>query len=121
MTSRHRHHLRLILTVTASLAIVPGAHAYTPGCYKEVKAICSDVEPGNGRLTDCVAQNQARFSVTCRPEIHAVIEQRGRFTTQCREAITHYCPGVKPGRGRLYACLKYHEEQLSAACKAQLY
>jgi len=96
----------------------PLAVAYTPGCYKEVQKLCGDVEPGEGRLTDCVTHNQARFSPACRPEIHGMIEQRGRFTTHCKSHAATLCPGVKAGSGRLYACLRFHEEQLGTACRA---
>jgi hypothetical protein len=94
--------------------------AYSPGCYKEVQKVCADVEPGEGRLTDCVTRNQNLFSATCRPEVHGVIEQRGRFTTHCKTYAASLCPGVKAGSGRLYACLRFHEDQLGATCKSQL-
>ena len=29
-------------------------------------------------------------------------------------------PGIKPGKGRLYSCLKFNEQLLTPACKAQL-
>lgn len=114
-----------ILRIFAMLALpatflfwAAGAHAYTPGCYKEVQKICAGVEPGEGRLTDCVTRNQSQFSVTCRPEVHAVIEQRGRFTTQCKTHAAALCPGVKAGTGRLYACLRFQEDQLGATCRS---
>ena len=111
----------VLLSCLFALGIVSTtASAYTPACYKEVRQICSDVEPGEGRLTNCVVRSQSQFSVSCRPEVHAVIEQRGRFTSLCKENAKSLCPGIKPGKGRLYSCLKFNEQLLTSACKAQL-
>ena len=38
----------------------------------------------------------------------------------CADDIAKYCKDVKPGGGRLAACLKENEKQLSPACKASI-
>ena len=38
----------------------------------------------------------------------------------CRADAQRLCAGIKPGEGRIVACLKSHESDLSAACKANL-
>jgi len=35
----------------------------------------------------------------------------------CRPDVDRLCPGIQPGGGRIVACLKQNEAQLSAACK----
>lgn len=116
------HRAVALLSGLIVLGFVPSsASAYTPACYKEVQQICGDVEPGEGRLTGCIVRNQSQFSVSCRPEVHAVIEQRGRFASLCKESVETLCPDVKPGKGRLYSCLKFHEQLLPSSCKAQLH
>lgn len=94
--------------------------AYSPACQKEVMEFCANVQPGEGRQTNCVVQNRHKFSVTCRPEVHAIIEQRQRFTLMCKESADSLCPGIKPGKGRLYACLKFNQESLTASCRTEL-
>ena len=37
----------------------------------------------------------------------------------CKEDMAKFCASEKPGEGRLAACLKAHESELSAGCKAQ--
>ncbi len=38
----------------------------------------------------------------------------------CRSDASQLCSGVQPGGGRVLACLKQHEAELSAGCKAAL-
>ena len=38
----------------------------------------------------------------------------------CKPDVDRLCPGIQPGGGRIVACLKPNEAQLSAACKDAL-
>lgn len=38
----------------------------------------------------------------------------------CREDVQKLCPEVKPGEGRIIACLKAHQAALSAQCQEKL-
>jgi hypothetical protein len=38
----------------------------------------------------------------------------------CAKDVAALCNGVKPGEGRILACLKEHEESVSGACKDHL-
>jgi hypothetical protein len=35
----------------------------------------------------------------------------------CETDIQKLCPGVQPGGGRIFACLKQHKDQVSDVCK----
>jgi Cysteine rich repeat len=35
----------------------------------------------------------------------------------CKPDVDRLCPGIQPGGGRIVACLKQNDAQLSAACK----
>ncbi len=39
----------------------------------------------------------------------------------CKTEITTYCKDVKPGEGRVLACLYAHEDKLSGKCEYALY
>ncbi len=38
----------------------------------------------------------------------------------CDGDIQKFCKDVKPGQGRIVGCLKEHEKELSAECKAKM-
>ena len=38
----------------------------------------------------------------------------------CSEEISKYCQGIKPGGGRLLACLKEREKELSTDCREKV-
>jgi hypothetical protein len=38
----------------------------------------------------------------------------------CMDDAKKLCPGVKPGEGRIAACLKAHQDQVSSACKGRI-
>lgn len=39
----------------------------------------------------------------------------------CKDDVTKYCSDIKPGGGRLTACMIEHEPDLAAACRAEMY
>ena len=47
------------------------------------------------------------------PSQQALAEARAA----CDTDIQKLCPGVQPGGGRIFACLKQHKEQVSDVCK----
>jgi len=43
-----------------------------------------------------------------------------RAEDACRADVDRLCPGIPPGGGRIAACLKANQAQVSPACKAEL-
>ena len=43
------------------------------------------------------------------------------FTEGCKTELATYCKGVKPGEGRLLACLYANEDKISARCEYAVY
>ena len=116
---------RLALCRHTALLIVAlwfsgSAAAYSKPCYVEIRAFCADIAPGDGRWTACAVSNRDRYSVACRTEVHAVIEQRPIFLLACRESVARLCPNIKAGSGRIYSCLKFNEPEVPLACQQHL-
>jgi hypothetical protein len=44
----------------------------------------------------------------------------GPIRSACKSDVAELCKGVKPGGGRVAACLKEHKDQISDACKSAI-
>jgi hypothetical protein len=61
----------------------------------------------------------ARRAVLLRlaPALLLLVAGLARADDPCAEDVQRLCPGVKPGGGRLAACLRQHEAELGEACR----
>lgn len=50
----------------------------------------------------------------------ALAAERGKVTEACKSDIKKLCADVKPGGGRIAACLKDKKDQMSDECKSDL-
>lgn len=44
----------------------------------------------------------------------------GAIAAACKADIEKLCPDVKPGDGKIKACIKEHRKELSSECKKEL-
>jgi len=123
--------LRSILSFAAVFAIAviggPGSPqgAYAAGaegpCKADTEKFCKDVEPGEGRILACLKSHENELSQACKEARTAgkekVTQEVEAFGEACRSDVTQYCNDVQAGEGRILACLKSHEMELSQACK----
>ena len=82
-------------------------------CKPDAEKLCPGVQPGQGRVADCLKQHQDQLSGACREKI---AEAQRRHP--CMKDAERLCKGVQPGEGRIMQCLHEHEAELSAECKA---
>lgn len=113
----------------------PGPPQETPdgeiraACAKDFRALCANVQPGNGRVRDCIATHIDVLAPNCR----AAIDRSGLATTagkqgqpvrsadwSCVRDAKLFCANVPPGPGRVLQCLQEHLVQLQPACQASL-
>jgi len=89
-----------------------------------VKQFCGDVEVGSGRVVECLRQNEARLSTACKGRRAAADERFRRladeFAAACRRDADRLCSEVKPGGGRIVACLMRQQDDASSACRAEI-
>ena len=117
----------LISTAFALLAAVFATGAYAQGkggkgegpCAADAKKFCGDVEPGGGRIAKCMKSHEAELSPACQAQIKAAKERIEEVREECKADTEKFCKGIKPGQGRILACLKSHQAELAPACAAE--
>ncbi len=87
-------------------------------CTSDVKEYCADITPGKGRVLFCLKAHDDKISDTCKEQIHSIMKEWKEFHSACKTDIQNFCKTVEPGEGRIMACLKQHQTQLSTDCKA---
>lgn len=109
----------VILCVSLSGGINAGAQG-TGACAGDVQTFCSTVQPGQGRVVQCLKQNKESLSPDCKVRILEVATQLAEVNQACQDDILWFCPGIQPGGGRIAACLKANMALLSPECKATI-
>ena len=93
------------------------------GCSKEIKAYCSSVTPGGGRLVSCAKAHEDKLSSECiyalnRASywVHLFARTLTYLASQCKADALQYCPDVKLGELRVLNCLKANKANLNKYC-----
>jgi Cysteine rich repeat len=97
------------------------------GCQKELDSFCKEVTPGEGRLLACLYAYEDKLSGRCEYALYdasAQLEHAVATLTyvanECAEDLEKHCASVKAGGGRLAACLKKKEKELSTRCQTAM-
>jgi hypothetical protein len=106
------------LTIASLLLVAPvGAMAQgmavRQACGPEIQQHCAGVEPGEGRLRDCVKEHFAAFSEKCKQALLSSVA----LVRACKPDVQRTCPDIQPGAGRIQACMKDHFAEYSDRCK----
>jgi hypothetical protein len=94
---------------------VGGGGKFRAACGEDVQRFCGDLQPGGGRLVQCLSSHTTELSAEC-GNIIAAGRGGGKFRAACGEDVQRFCGGVQPGGGRLVQCLSSHTTELSPAC-----
>lgn len=86
-------------------------------CGDDVRSWCADVKPGGGAILRCLAQNRASLSPPCQEVLQGAQEKAAEFKSKCGGDVRKLCKGIAPGQGRILACLKSREADLSPSCR----
>src|ERR1700752_2813181 len=111
----------IIATVASYLTLLGGTGAFAQGagaCAGDIENFCPSVQPGGGRMAQCLLQHKQQLSPGCKIHIAQVAEQLKEVHEACEDDIMVFCPGVKPGGGRIAQCLKANKAWLSLECKS---
>jgi hypothetical protein len=92
-------------------------------CEEEIKQLCPDIKPGEGRIAECVRQHGKELSPQCQKK-HEELERhkqaREHAQKACHDDVQKFCKDVDPGEGRIVRCLEEHEKSLSERCRTTL-
>jgi hypothetical protein len=85
-------------------------------CTGDIKKLCADIKPGDGRLNACVKSHWADLSEACQDRmLTAAITGK-----VCKGDLTKLCAGIVPGTGGLRTCIKSHFAEVSDACSVAM-
>ncbi len=115
---------RTVVLAIASIfcwnASLSAEHGAWQACEEDRERLCKDVEPGGGRIIECMLKNEASLSEGCREHM---AQKKKHFNAAqkmhdaCGGDVERFCKNVEPGGGRLMECLKEHKDELSPACR----
>jgi len=84
-------------------------------CLKDAKAQCAGVQPGGGKIKDCLKTHIKDLSDECKEVLVKAVN-----VAACAPDVKQFCAGTQPGEDRIRACMKEHIADLSDACKVAL-
>jgi cysteine rich repeat protein len=99
----------LLLPSSITSAEVTGA------CLKDAKSLCAGVQPGGGKIRDCLKSHIKDLSDGCQAVVLKAVNAKA-----CADDVKQFCADTKPGEGRVEACMKAHVAEVSDACKVAM-
>ena len=93
--------------------------AYREGpCSNDLKTYCARVQPGEGRVADCLAQHFREIRPSCRGAVTAAFNKFDAMAEACKGDAEKLCKGVPHREGRVLSCLKNRQSDLGPSCAA---
>ena len=104
------------LFLAAMLLLPCSASAELAGaCLSDAKSLCAGVQPGGGKIRDCLKSHVKDLSDGCQAVVLKAVNAKA-----CADDVKQFCAGTKPGEGRVEACMKSHVADVSDACKVAM-
>ena len=85
-------------------------------CAPDIKQLCAEVKPGDGRLKACVKEHFRQLTASCQTALISNVT----ITKACKSDAQQNCGGIQPGGGRIQTCMKDHFTELTEPCKEAL-
>jgi hypothetical protein len=129
MITRNLFYIVIILLLSLSLVIAceaPSEDTYeapsenTHPCSDDLEKFCKDVQPGGGRIIECLENHENELSAACRVKFQDVMKRINEAKEACAQDIENICKDVQPGGGRIARCLKENKEEISPECMEKL-
>ena len=87
-----------------------------------IGALCADVQPGGGRILQCLRNNESKLSLACAKRVRDLQEAASGPLGACREDWVAYCyhPRASTDRQAILQCLQAHQAEVSVGCQKAL-
>lgn len=95
-----------------------GAGWADPPCLDDIQKFCPNSRPDQS-VQDCLKSHEADLTADCKGHVDGLRKTLRQLANICIWDIERFCGDVTPGGGRMGACLKQNEDNLSPICKAQ--
>ena len=102
------------------IALSGVALAQAPSCKADLAKFCPQAKPGSGAVSACLKKNAGQLTAPCKERVGQMRQILKEVHKACEEDIHFLCEGIQPGGGRIAACLKQSESEVSAGCKKQI-
>ena len=91
-------------------------------CTEEIRTLCANVQPGGGRILQCLKANEAKLSPACTGRVNELQAAVGGPLGACRDdwAALCYHPRASTDRQAMLQCLQANRAQVSAGCQKAL-
>lgn len=110
----------LLLALAAMHATRAAADDVLQPCQADVQKYCAQVKPGQGRMARCLKSHQADLSNACRTHLKTMFDHMLEARQACQADAEKLCGDIRGGHGRIVACLRRHEQELSDSCKDEM-
>ena len=105
----------LFLAAMLLLPCSPASAKVTGACLSDAKSLCAGVQPGGGKIRDCLKSHVKDLSDGCQAVVLKAVNAKA-----CAADVKQFCADTKPGEGRVEACMKAHVADVSDACKVAM-
>jgi len=99
----------------SSLLII--AEEYGKDCEADAQRLCAETPPGEGRLLRCLHDQESFLSQSCQAAFNRIRLERSKIQASCAGDVGRLCRDVPEGSGRILACLRRHQKELSSDCR----
>jgi hypothetical protein len=91
-------------------------------CQKEIQTYCAAVQPGGGRILECLKQHEASLSPVCVLRMSDLRETFSGPMSACRDDWAAFCyhSRASTDRSGVVQCLQTNQDQVSAGCRKAL-
>ena len=104
------------LACLLSLLFLAQPAAAEDACTAAVTRVCPQSR-GDLLMLGCFRTHHQELAQACKGDLKPILDRAEKIAGSCKRDAKDHCSKVQPGEGRVAACLKENEHQLSAQCQ----